>query len=247
MKYTVFISLFAGCTAFAPITRKTSAAACSPFAAPKKYNSIVCVPAVVHKTSSTALCMDSIIEVTIIAGLVSIFSGLFSIFGSYLLIKNDIKGDVDKGFAAIGKDLLALKEASEKNFNELKTEFQGLKTDVQGLKADLSAVVEKKINASEKNFKDLKTDVVSRIGSSARNFSLRLDAQDKLIEANGLKIDGRLLAHKALCKNSEAHASKNKDHCQYEAHDQDIDAPEKGIEASNPTINLQEGNNTPEN
>jgi hypothetical protein len=113
MKYTVFISLFAGCTAFAPITRKTSSGACSSFAAPNKYNSVAFVPAVVHNFSSTALNMELDTAVSIVAG-------LCGIFGAYLLIKNDIKADVEKGFTAIDKNLLELKEDVRKDVNELK-------------------------------------------------------------------------------------------------------------------------------
>jgi predicted nuclease with TOPRIM domain len=154
MKYTVFISFFAGCTAFAPITRKTSAATCSSFAAPKKYDAVGFVPAVVHKVSSTALNVENNIDILALVGAVLTVSTFVK------SLTDDIKSNIKELKAELKEDYKELKTASKENFNELKTEFQGLKTDVQGLKADLSADVEKKITASEKNFKDLKTDVV---------------------------------------------------------------------------------------
>jgi hypothetical protein len=114
MKYTVFISLFAGCTAFAPITRKTSSGACSSFAAPNKYNSVAFVPAVVHKVSSTALNVENNSDFVTNAGIA------LTICAFVKSLTDDIKSNVNELKRDIKQDIKELKAADEKNVNELK-------------------------------------------------------------------------------------------------------------------------------
>jgi hypothetical protein len=66
-----------------------------------------------------------------------------------------------------------------------------------------------------------------------------------LIKANEILIEGRLPAHGARDKKFEANASQKND--QLVEPNQDIEAPGKEIEASYPTIGLQEENNIHEN
>jgi septal ring factor EnvC (AmiA/AmiB activator) len=176
MKYSVFtsISLFAGSTAFAPIAPKKSFIACSPFAAPKKLYSLVVVPTVVPKISSTALNLG-------FKDFVDIAVGLLGIFGAYLAIKNDIKSDFEKQFNDLKTSIGELKTANlaikndiksdfEKQFNDLKTSIGELKTANLAIKNDIKSDFEKQFNdlktsigelktANEKNFDALKTDL----------------------------------------------------------------------------------------
>jgi hypothetical protein len=69
-----------------------------------------------------------------------------------------------------------------------------------------------------------------------RSFSLRLDAQDTFIKANGRKIDKRRLSHEGLYKNCKAKGSKHEDHAV--ALDQESEATDTESAAPDPTIDL---------
>jgi hypothetical protein len=193
MKYSVFtsISLFAGSTAFAPIAPKKSFIACSPFAAPKKLYSLVVVPTVVPKISSTALNLG-------FKDFVDIAVGLLGIFGAYLAIKNDIKSDFEKQFNDLKTSIGELKTANlaikndiksdfEKQFNDLKTSIGELKTanekNFDALKTDLRGDMQRGISASEKNINRLRNDVLKGFKTSEKKFN-ELKTENRYVKAD---------------------------------------------------------------
>jgi hypothetical protein len=69
-------------------------------------------------------------------------------------------------------------DVNDYKVNELKMYFKGLKADVRGCKLDV---------------RGRKADVIQlKLDNIHSSFSIRLDVQDKFLEAYGRKIDGQL-------------------------------------------------------
>jgi Skp family chaperone for outer membrane proteins len=142
--------------------------------------------------------------VAFVAGVVAVVDFFISIKKSFAELRDGLKADIERGI-----------NASEEKIKELKAEFQGLKAEFQGLKTELKAEfqglkTDVKADVSElkaefqglktelkAEFQGLKTDTSSKIDRVENSFSVKIDAQDKIIEANGIKIEGRLLLHEA--------------------------------------------------
>lgn len=247
MKYYIINSfLVVGCEAFAPISlSKTLVFRVAPFAIPQpektKYSRVV-APWAAYPTVSSSLNMENskydittiIAVVVTIVGIINLILGIVGFFNS---LKNEIKADLQGLKTELKSDVQGLK-------TELKTDVQGLKTELKtdiekGIEAneakikELKTDIERGIQANEEKIKELKTDVSSQIDRIERSLSVRVEAQDKIIEAHGIKIEGRLLVHEARHKKHQANGAS-------------LDEPSRedtGMEVSKTTIDSQ-GENT---
>jgi outer membrane cobalamin receptor len=250
MKFIILISLLVGAVAFAPMARpKTPSAAMSPFAAP---NAVVVAPLVIHKASSTALRLNFNDDFgVILAGIVA-FAGtvnsILGIVGFFNSLKNEIKADVDKGFQGIKTEFQELKADTSSKIDRIETGFQGLKTELkaefQGLKTDTSSKIDRIATEFQglktelkAEFQGVKTDTSSQIDRVENSFSEKIKAQDKIIEANGIKIDGRFLVYEAWHKH---HAKNGTNIVDDQLHDNEV-------EALNTTIDTQGEDTVPKN
>jgi hypothetical protein len=175
-KYSIFIFFATDAAALAPIAfLKTPSAAFAALAALN--SSTYFAPVVGPKMSPTALNMEIMSAMSFLPDL----NFLFRFFGCVVACV---------AFAASVVAVVEFFISLKKSFAELKAE---IKADVEKVGNEL----EKVGNELKADFRGLKTDVNTKIDSFQSSFSVRFEAQDKLIEANGIKMEAQFLIHEA--------------------------------------------------
>jgi hypothetical protein len=220
MKYTIFVSLFAGAAAFAPIAHKTSSTAASPFVT----TSTALVSSVADpKISSTALKMGIMDFIDANSPLVVLLGGIaavVTILASLTQAKNEIKADVEKKLEDF-KDVVDNRfDVIDKRFDVVDNRFDIIDKRFDVVEKRLDGV-DNRFDANDKNIEELKDDFGKQFRANNKKIKagvagikqillVKFDAQEKVLEAN---IKGQLLAHDV----------------KIEAHDKEIEALKKKL------------------
>jgi phage-related protein len=240
MKYTIFVSLFAGAAAFAPIAHKTSSTAVPPFVT----TSTALVSSVADpKMSSTALNMgimdfwNAFNPYIMIVG----FAAVVTILASVLTqAKNEIKADVEKKLEDF-KDVVDNRfDVIDKRFDLVDKSLEDFK-DVVDKRFDLVEkrfdLVDKRFDLVDKRFDviDKRLDVVdSRFDANDKNIEELKDDFGKQFRANNKKIKAGVAGIKQILLvkfDAQEKVLEANIKGQLLAHDVKIEAHDKEIEA----------------